>query len=166
MASALMDEFLRRFESLTNQDPAPRPEGAFARALEAFHRGAYRRCLDALACAGGDPAVAALREAASALLAGRPRRAVRPCLEAIRHHGAGPEMYGVLVVLLLAAGDRARAYRMVREGLRQAPGHPVLRRQLEALGVRRPPVFGFLPRSHPLNRWLGRVRHRYRGARA
>jgi tetratricopeptide (TPR) repeat protein len=37
--------------------------------------------------------------------------------------------------------------------------------ELSGMGVRRPPVFGSLGRSHPLNCFLGRLRHRLLGFR-
>ncbi|NOY45988.1 MAG: hypothetical protein GXP50_11145 [Deltaproteobacteria bacterium] len=166
MTDIPLDDFEKRLERLVGGRGRRGEPDALDRALSAFYRGAYRRCLDALARAEPGPRVSALREAASALLAGRPQLGVRPCFEAIRQGASGPDLYAVLVTLLLASGDRARAHRVLREGLRRAPGHPVLRRQMEAMGVRKPPVVGFLPRSHPVNRWLGRVRHRYRGAHA
>ncbi len=166
MSDIPLDDFEKRLEQLVGGRVRCAEADAVEQALSAFYRGAYRRCLDALALAEAGPWVLALREAASALLAGRPQLGVRPCFEALRRGASGPDLYAVLVTLLLASGDRARAYRVLREGIRRAPAHPVLRRQMEAMGVRKPPVVRFLPRSHPVNRWLGRVRHRYRGAHA
>jgi len=51
---------------------------------------------------------------------------------------------------------KAEALAIFREGLRRRR-HPQLLEQLQQLGIRRPPLFGFLPRKHPLNRMLGRA---------
>jgi hypothetical protein len=41
------------------------------------------------------------------------------------------------------------------------PGHRALASDLEQLGRRQLPVLQFLPRNHPVNRWLGRLRRRF-----
>jgi hypothetical protein len=43
------------------------------------------------------------------------------------------------------------------------PANTCLAEDLQRLGRRRLPVLQFLPRHHPLNRWLGRLRRRFGG---
>jgi hypothetical protein len=38
------------------------------------------------------------------------------------------------------------------------PGNTRMLEELRRLGVRQLPVLRFLPRRHPINRWLGRMR--------
>jgi hypothetical protein len=40
------------------------------------------------------------------------------------------------------------------------PANEALLHEMSDLGARIPPVLSFLPRRHPLNRWLGRARMR------
>jgi hypothetical protein len=76
---------------------------------------------------------------------------------------AGPDP----VVLLnsarihLALNQRERAARAVGRGLTLWPGDPRFAAARDAMGTRRAPVIPFLPRSNPLNRALGRLRHRW-----
>jgi hypothetical protein len=44
-------------------------------------------------------------------------------------------------------------------GLRYAPHDKRLKIGLDRLAIRRPPVLGFLPRTHSVNRNLGKLRH-------
>lgn len=66
----------------------------------------------------------------------------------------------------LLARDKRGAAEALDRGLALAPGHAGFEALQRELGRRRAPVLGFLPRSHPVNRWLGRLRHAYRLWRA
>ena len=59
--------------------------------------------------------------------------------------------------------NRGAAVRAVREGLAVDPKDAHLRKLYKELGVRRQQVLSFLPRAHPVNRFLGRLRHWLRG---
>ncbi len=160
-----LEQFDRRLDSVIGEaPPRPAPPGCgdrLARAWSRFHRGAYRECLRELeGLDPGSPEVRALRAAAASLLSGRARQGIRPCLEVARRFGASSDLLAALGLLLLGSGDRARAVRAFRAGLRMCPRHPALRARLREMGHRRRPVLPFLPRSHPANRWLGRIRHR------
>jgi tetratricopeptide (TPR) repeat protein len=86
---------------------------------------------------------------------------VRYCEEAIRGPGADdPLSWLNLGRAFMALGYRDRSIRALQRGLDVAPEHEGLRAELTGLGIRRGPVLGFLPRSNPLNRFLGRLRHR------
>jgi hypothetical protein len=60
----------------------------------------------------------------------------------------------------MAFGFKSEAIRYLRRGLMIDPANAGLAEDLERLGRRRMPVLQFLPRNHPVNRWLGRMRHR------
>jgi len=51
--------------------------------------------------------------------------------------------------------------RAIQRGLEAAPEDPRLLAARDAIGMRRPPVLPFLSRDNPLNRVLGRLRHRW-----
>ncbi|MHB8418137.1 MAG: tetratricopeptide repeat protein [Myxococcales bacterium] len=93
---------------------------------------------------------------------------VRYCEEAV-FRGAGaqdPAAWLNLGRAFSALGYRDRAVRAFQKGLDLAPEHPGLREEMEKLGVRRKPIIGFLDRRNPVNRMLGRLRHRFLGGPA
>ncbi|HVB56637.1 MAG TPA: hypothetical protein VNE63_09435, partial [Candidatus Acidoferrales bacterium] len=61
------------------------------------------------------------------------------------------------------AGRSQDAIAVLEKGLVSAGRDFRIRRALEKIGMRRKPVFAFLHRSHPLNRTLGKWRHRLNG---
>jgi tetratricopeptide (TPR) repeat protein len=90
---------------------------------------------------------------------------VRYCEEAVRGVGADDAICWLnLARAFLALGYRDRAIRTLQRGLELAPDQPELRDEIDRLGIRRQPVIGFLHRSNPVNRMLGRLRHRILGA--
>jgi tetratricopeptide (TPR) repeat protein len=82
------------------------------------------------------------------------------CEQALRP-GPAPELLLNLARVHLALNSRERAIRALQRGLQAAPGDAALRSAQEALGARRSPVLPMLSRGHPLNRLLGRLRHRW-----
>ncbi len=82
------------------------------------------------------------------------------CDQALRWAGPEPDLLLNQARVALALGQRERAVRAVGRGLELFPGHPGLEAAKAALGWRRPAVLRFLARRNPLNRWLGRLRHR------
>jgi Flp pilus assembly protein TadD len=81
--------------------------------------------------------------------------------QALRASGPDPEMLLNSARLHLALRQRERAVRAVARGLELWPDDARLRAARDALGTRRAPVLPFLSRSNPLNRLLGRLRHRW-----
>jgi tetratricopeptide (TPR) repeat protein len=65
-----------------------------------------------------------------------------------------PAHYKNLGRILLLAGDNEQGIQMLRQGLRFGERISIVQ-ELEKLGIRKPPVFKSLPRTHPLNRYLG-----------
>ncbi|MDW7709405.1 MAG: tetratricopeptide repeat protein [Deferrisomatales bacterium] len=177
MERALTD-FDRLFDSLVGEAPsvgAPEPvpvPGALAaigdlerkvnRAVALFHRGDYARCHALLQACGDDvlrdPRGQAFQAASRAMVNGRFREGVDACVQAIRGAFYIPDLYCALGVLLLRAGERAKAHAAFQRGLRLDPRHPGLRARVRDMGERRAPVLVFLARSHPANRFLGRLR--------
>jgi tetratricopeptide (TPR) repeat protein len=83
------------------------------------------------------------------------------CDEALRAAPEDPELLLNSARVHLALRQRQRAARAITRGLVTWPEHPALLAAREALGTRRPPVIPFLSRDNPLNRVLGRLRHRW-----
>jgi len=72
-----------------------------------------------------------------------------------------PELLLNLARVHLALNSRERAVRALLRGLAAAPADAALLDAQAALGMRRPPVLPLLGRGNPLNRLLGRLRHRW-----
>ena len=86
-------------------------------------------------------------------------RGVRDCREATQMDPCNAAIWWNLGRVALMVGRRAEAQRAFHKGLHVQPGHAGIVRDLDRMGRRRPPVLGFLSRSHPSNRLLGRLRH-------
>jgi hypothetical protein len=76
------------------------------------------------------------------------------CKEAIRLAPEDPVHYFHLGKVYLLGGKRHLALHAFRKGLKFGY-HRGLVREIQRLGFRRPPVFPFLGRKHPLNRFVG-----------
>jgi hypothetical protein len=67
-----------------------------------------------------------------------------------------PVHYGNLGRILILSGEVDEGIRMLRQGLHYGE-HINIIKELERLGIRKPPVFRRLERGHPLNRNLGQL---------
>ena len=83
------------------------------------------------------------------------------CDQAVRLGGAEPETSLNQARVHLGLGQRERAVKALARGLAAHPDDPGLRAAQEAMGWRRRPILPWLPRSNPLNRWLGKLRWRW-----
>lgn len=85
------------------------------------------------------------------------------CREALslRHNHA--QLYLNLAEVYQQCGRTQEAIDVLEKGLISAGRDFRIRRALERIGTRREPVLSFLHRSHPLNRTLGKLRHRIAG---
>ncbi|HTN51837.1 MAG TPA: hypothetical protein VML50_05500 [Anaeromyxobacter sp.] len=83
------------------------------------------------------------------------------CDQALRLTGPDPELLLNQARVHLSLNQRERAVRAVTRGLELWPDDPRLHAARLALGTRRAPVLPFLSRNNPLNRILGRLRHRW-----
>ena len=93
-----------------------------------------------------------------ALVANENREGLRCCREAVTLESYNPDIRCNLGRVLLYAGRRAEAYRCFLRGLALGGDHPTIRSALRSMGIRRRPALPFLPRSNPLNTFLGRLR--------
>jgi tetratricopeptide (TPR) repeat protein len=95
-----------------------------------------------------------------ALVERRFNKAVELCRSAVKEEFFSPDLYRNLARVHLVFGFKAEGIRYLRRGLMIDPGNESIQGDLAGLGIRRRPVFRFLPRRHFLNRWLGRMRRR------
>ncbi|WP_242346683.1 tetratricopeptide repeat protein [Anaeromyxobacter terrae] len=84
------------------------------------------------------------------------------CDQAVRASGPDPELLLNVARVHLALNQRDRSIRAIARGLELWPRDARLLAAREALGSRSAPVLPFLSRKNPLNRTLGKLRHRWR----
>jgi len=97
-------------------------------------------------------------------VAGRGHEALDFCRQASQLEQFDPDVCCNLGRVLMRLGRRREAFDAFLRGLKVEPRHARIRRALRVMGVRRRPVLSFLPRQHPLNVLLGRLRPRLRAA--
>jgi Flp pilus assembly protein TadD len=85
------------------------------------------------------------------------------CQEAIGVKCNHAQLYLNLAEVYYQSGRTSEAIATLEKGMISAGRDFRIRRALEKIGVRRGPVVSFLHRSHPVNRALGRLRHRLAG---
>jgi predicted Zn-dependent protease len=81
------------------------------------------------------------------------------CRSAIRMSRRQAQLYLNLAEVYTAADRKQDAADTLARGLRYAPHDQRLKMGLDRLAIRRPPVLPFLPRTHLMNRNLGKLRH-------
>lgn len=87
-------------------------------------------------------------------------RGLAVCERAVRHKPDEVIARVNLGKVFRLAGDNQAAYRTFLRAWQANRRHPAPATELARMGIRRPPVLGFLPRSHWCNRHLGRMRYR------
>jgi len=85
------------------------------------------------------------------------------CQEALGMKVNHAQLYLNLAEVYQQGGRTSEAIGILEKGLVSAGRDFRIRRALERIGVRRVPVLAFLHRAHPMNRALGRWRHRFTG---
>jgi Flp pilus assembly protein TadD len=92
--------------------------------------------------------------------------AIKLCERAVKMDPRNPVNRVNLGKVYRLKGDNARAYESFLGAWKTDKTHPSAAVELSRMGIRRPPVLTFLPRSHWLNVRLGRFRARIeRGGR-
>ncbi|HYQ47794.1 MAG TPA: tetratricopeptide repeat protein [Thermodesulfovibrionales bacterium] len=92
---------------------------------------------------------------------GKVSEAIALCEGAIAQEPHEPRHYLNLAKVYLKADRKVDCLETLRKGLAQGD-EPEIRQLLGTIGVRKPPVFAFLPRGHFLNRYIGLVLSRLR----
>jgi tetratricopeptide (TPR) repeat protein len=85
---------------------------------------------------------------------GQYREAISICAEVLKEEPANHVHYLNLGRIYLLSGEREKALQTLRDGLQYDKNGEILR-ELERLGMRKPPVFPSLKREHPLNKYCG-----------
>jgi hypothetical protein len=83
------------------------------------------------------------------------------CDQALRLAGPEPELLLNQARAHLALGQRQRAVKAIQRGLATAPEDEALKMAQASMGWRRRPFLPCFGRSNLLNRWVGRLRHRW-----
>jgi predicted Zn-dependent protease len=81
------------------------------------------------------------------------------CRSAIRMSRRQAQLYLNLAEVYVGADRKQDAADTLLRGLRYSPHDQRLKIGLDRLAIRRPPVLRFLPRTHTVNRSLGKLRH-------
>jgi tetratricopeptide (TPR) repeat protein len=74
-----------------------------------------------------------------------------------------PILYLNLGRAYVLGGKKPEAIKAFQDGLRYDTRNENIRSELSRLGIRRPPVLPFLDRSNPINKYLGKLRHKLTG---
>ena len=90
---------------------------------------------------------------------GQVSRGTELCMISLEHEPNNPEHYLNLGKIQLLSGNRAEALRILREGVTRG-GNAEIIAILNEFGKRKSPIIPFLPRSNPLNKFLGLFLHR------
>ena len=96
------------------------------------------------------------------LVEGDRQRGIRFCEEAVRRSPPTSEFLINLARALVQTRNKEQAVRALVRAQELAPDNPLVRDEFEILGLRRPRVIPFLPRSFFLNKWLGKLTWRLR----
>lgn len=91
---------------------------------------------------------------------GRLREGLALCERALTLDFFNPELHVNLSQVHLQSGERDRAIQALVRGIRVVPRDQRLKLELRRLKPRSAPVFHFLRRGHPLNKYLGLARAR------
>jgi len=164
----------RTGSSTLPEAPLSPAERWFRRGMELARIGRYHEALEpleqALALSVEEPNARYLRALRSwyglviALARGDFARGRRLCEEAIADGPLDPDLYVNLARVYLRGNRKQLAVEALDTALAIDPHHRQANRLRDQLGRRREPVFGFLDRSHPLNRYAGMVRNRLENA--
>jgi tetratricopeptide (TPR) repeat protein len=149
-------------DSLNGQGILPTRE-LFDQGLSAYASGDPASALEYLRCAyrqnDQDARMRSYYGLCLGLAEKRFEESVELCQSAAKQEFFNPELYHNLAMLHLGFGFKAEAVRFLRRGLMIDPGNQTISTALRELGDRMSPVLNFLPRRHPVNRWLGAARH-------
>ncbi|MBI4823424.1 MAG: tetratricopeptide repeat protein [Nitrospirae bacterium] len=87
---------------------------------------------------------------------GQFKKAISMCNEAIKKEPENSVIYLNLARVYLLSDKRADAIEALRKGMSCEKNQEILN-ELNSLGIRKPPIFRFLNRANPVNKYLGVV---------
>ncbi len=132
-------------------------------------KGAFTLLTIALELFPGDPFLLSYYGYLESILNKNYRQGIETCLKTLKEVKSNvpsgmepfyPVLYLNLGKTYLAAGYRKAAIDAFFKGLAGDHENKDLLREIKKLGIRGEPVVGFLPRSHPVNKYLGKLRHK------
>jgi tetratricopeptide (TPR) repeat protein len=85
---------------------------------------------------------------------GQVAKGIELCLASLEAGPDVPDHYLNLAKIHLVSGNKSESLRVLREGMSRGGSEEILA-MLHRFGARNPPVFPFLARSNPLNRYIG-----------
>ncbi len=85
---------------------------------------------------------------------GQVSKAISLCEDAIKREPQSSQLYLNLGRIYLIDNNKADAIKTFREGLNYEANQQIVD-ELNKLVIRKPPVFSFLKRSNPINKYLG-----------
>lgn len=125
-------------------------------ALENGHEHLALTCFEQAAHTATSPLLASYLAYCRGIVRGEYSEACAMLEGAITQDPRNPLHYLHLARVLIKSGDRRKAIEALRRGL-QFSSNDALCAELDSLGTRTSPVFPSLGRSHPLNRFLGKI---------
>jgi len=131
----------------------------FKKGMEAVDRGDTQfglTCLERLFEAGHDPVLASYYAVCLAKERGELQKALLLCEEAMEDDPGNALHYLNRGRVLVAAERKREAIKAFRNGLLYGK-NGLIKKELDMLGWRRPPVISGLGRENPVNKWLGRI---------
>ncbi|UFS70548.1 hypothetical protein LPW11_22100 [Geomonas sp. RF6] len=90
---------------------------------------------------------------------GQVKRGMDLCNASLEADAGNPAHFLNMAKIHLLAGSKVEALTALRNGM-SVGGNDEIKALLNKIGTRKPPVIAKLPRSHPLNRYLGLLRDR------
>jgi tetratricopeptide (TPR) repeat protein len=122
---------------------------------------------DAMSHYPEDPFVLSYYGLLLAMVAKKHRESIKACKKSLKalkksdydKNSAYPTLYLNFGRAYLVSGDKNKAFDTFHKGLSKDHEYKDLIWELTKLGIRRPPVIPFLPRSFFINKYLGRLRH-------
>ena len=142
------NSFRRGLVALVDGDPADAAEHFQAAILIEVQNGVRRPQMRYLSYYG----------LSRALAFGATPQSIQACETAARRDFFNPDLLLNLGRVYLLAGKKTKALAALERGLELAPTHRGLRAEFTKIDRRSPPPLGIVSRSHPLNKWLGRLR--------
>jgi tetratricopeptide (TPR) repeat protein len=120
---------------------------------------AFRRAFE---MKGSDPRYMSFYGYTLAKVGGRVKDGLLLCEKAAEKEFYRAELFYNLSQVYLEVGNRKKAYETLRRGLAIDRGNKELVRELEKMGIRKPPVFPFLDRSNTINKLAGKALYKLR----
>ncbi len=170
----MQNQHEKAIHMLTAEEAGKKSLAAYLGEIESkIHGKKYKSALALLESASefypADPFLLSYYGYLEAIINKNNKKAIETCLEALRRLKdtvpEGLELFYPLPYLnlgktYLIAGYRQAAINAFYKGLSRGHENKDLVREIMNLGTRSKPVLGFLPRSHPVNKYLGRLRHK------